>query len=245
MDKPLVSIILPVHNSAGFLHDCLQSLIKQTYRNIEIIAIDNDSKDHSFKILNQFKKQDKRIRIYKNIKKYGISVSLNRAIKRAKGQFITFMNSKDLCLSHRIKKQVDFLMSNPKITASGAQCFYIDENNKKVDKSDFPVDHESISQILLRGLSLQFETVMINKHILPKDILKFKPNSHPLFFIDILMKILPYGEFANIPDYLYYHRRKLENQNKNIKFNVSIFKFWFKSIFTHEARLPIRSLFYL
>ena len=87
--KPLVSIILPVFNSEKFLHFCLKSLIRQSYKNIEIIAIDDNSKDNSFKILKSFRKQDKRLHVSKNIKKYGFPVCLNRALKKAKGQFRT------------------------------------------------------------------------------------------------------------------------------------------------------------
>src|SRR3989338_8386665 len=89
--KPLISILLPVHNTEKYLSDCLNSLINQTYKNIEIVAIDDKSSDKSYKILNQFKKKDKRIRVYKNVKRYGISITLNRLVNKAKGSYIAFM----------------------------------------------------------------------------------------------------------------------------------------------------------
>src|SRR3989344_1390069 len=105
--KPIVSIVLPVHNSERFLSDCIKSLKRQTYRKIEIIAIDDMSSDNSFKILKEFAKKDKRIRIYRNIKRYGIAITLNRLIKKAKGDFIAFMDSGDISSSQRIKKQIE------------------------------------------------------------------------------------------------------------------------------------------
>src|SRR6266540_5036790 len=94
--KPLISILLPVHNSEGYLADCLNSLLNQTYKNIEIVAMDDKSSDNSYRILNQFKKQDKRLRVYKNIKRYGIAVTLNRLLKKTKGNYIAFMDTNDI-----------------------------------------------------------------------------------------------------------------------------------------------------
>lgn len=65
---PLVSILLPVHNSGEFLESCLKSLLSQSYSQIEIIAIDDKSRDKSFDTLKKFKKIDKRIRIQKTKK---------------------------------------------------------------------------------------------------------------------------------------------------------------------------------
>jgi glycosyltransferase involved in cell wall biosynthesis len=107
--KPIVSFILPVHNSERFLRDCLMSLKRQSYRKTEILAIDDMSSDSSLTILKEFAKKDKRIRVYRNVKRYGIGVTLNRLIKKAKGDFIAFMDSNDISSSERIKKQLEFL----------------------------------------------------------------------------------------------------------------------------------------
>src|SRR3989344_9091430 len=89
--KPLVSILLPVHNSARHLADCLKSLVSQSYRQIEIIAIDDFSTDSSLKILKSVAKKypstgsgrGKKVRVYKNIKRYGVVMTLNRLLKRS------------------------------------------------------------------------------------------------------------------------------------------------------------------
>ena len=92
--KPLISILLPVHNSEKYLSDCLKSLLSQTYKNIEIVAIDDKSSDKSYRILNQFKKTDKRVRVYRNVKRYGIAITLNRLLKKSKGSYLAFMDIK-------------------------------------------------------------------------------------------------------------------------------------------------------
>src|SRR5579872_2430352 len=93
---PLVSILLPVHNAQEYLEESLQSLLSQTYSNIEIIAIDDFSRDHTYQLLKEYRKKDKRLVIRKNVKHYGLRLTLNRCVRHVKGQYIAFMNPSDI-----------------------------------------------------------------------------------------------------------------------------------------------------
>lgn len=241
IDKPLVSIILPVQNNEKYLSSCLDSLLKQSYHNIEIIAIDDKSKDSSFKILKEYKKQDNHIKIFRNVKRYGFPVCFNRAFKKAKGQFIAFMGANDICSIYKIKKQLSFLQSNPKTVAVGAQVVITDKNNRKKGLLNYPQDNITICQSLIRGLSLNFESVMINRYLIPKDLLKIKKVSYPLFYLDFFMKLQSYGEFANIPDFVYY-KRKGENLNISTNNILMAIKLWVKSVFLYDSRPSLFSI---
>lgn len=242
--KPLISILLPVHNAEKYLSDCLNSLLSQSYKNIEIVAIDDKSSDKSFRVLNQFKKKDKRIRVYKNVKRYGIAVTLNRLLTKAKGSYIAFMDTNDVSSPKRIKKQYQFLIQNPGIVAVGSQCTFINEKSRKIGKSDFPLYHYQIYENPLHGISLQFETVLINKTILPKDVLRFNVNSHPFIYSDIFMKLLPFGKFANMEDFLHYHRNDPKVYLSDLKQNVtSLVKLWLRSTSLYDYQPPVRSFF--
>ncbi|MEX2007158.1 MAG: glycosyltransferase family A protein [Candidatus Levyibacteriota bacterium] len=242
--KPTVSILLPVHNSEKHLTDCLRSLLKQTYRPIEIIAIDDSSTDNSYKILLKFKKRDKRVRVYKNIKRYGYEITLNRLFTKTKGQFIGFADADDIFEKEKIKKQHDFLLENPQVVAVGTQCRFINEANKRIGKSNYPAKNRLIYQNPLHGISLQFETLLINRYNLPKDVLKVNTNSHPFTYSDFLMKLLPYGKFANLTQYLYLHRRNPQDYFSDIKQNLlSLAKLWIKSAADYDYRPSIRSVF--
>jgi glycosyltransferase involved in cell wall biosynthesis len=242
--KPLISILLPVHNSEKYLSDCLKSLLSQTYKNIEIVAMDDKSSDESYKILNQFKKSDKRVRVYKNVKRYGISITLNRLLKKSKGGYIAFMDTNDISSPNRLKKQYKFLIQNPGIVAVGSQCTFINEHDKKIGKSSFPSYHDLIAQNPLHGISMQFETVLINKLILPKDVLKFNTNSHPFIYSDIFMRLLPFGKFANMEDFLHFHRKDPKIYLSDVKRNViSLAKLWLRSTSLYDFQPPLRTFF--
>jgi glycosyltransferase involved in cell wall biosynthesis len=241
--KPLVSIILPVHNSEKYLTSCLKSLIKQSYKYIEIVAIDDHSIDNSFKILKEFARKDKRIRVYRNVKNYGIAVTLNRLIKKAKSNLIAFMASSDIAYPHRIKKQIEFIFKNPRVVAVGSQCVFINDKNKPLGKSKFPKENQSIYKSPLHGISMQFETILVNKALLPKDVLKFDVNSKPFLYSDIFIKLLNYGKLANLREYLHYRRSAPNIYFSDLRKNViSLAKLWIRSVANSDYHFSIRSL---
>jgi glycosyltransferase involved in cell wall biosynthesis len=242
--KPLVSILLPVHNCEYFLEECLKSLFKQTYRQIEIIAIDDKSSDNSLKILKSFAKKYKKIKVYRNIKRYGISMTLNRLLRRAKGDYLAFMSAKDISARSRIKKQVEFLLGNHGVVAVGAQCRFVNDKDRIIGKSDFPKENQFIYQSPLHGISMQFETVLINTTLIPKDLLRFQTNSNHFIYSDVLMKLLPYGKFANLPKYLHHHRNDPKAYFEDLRIHLScLFKLWIKSIANYDYQLSAKSFF--
>lgn len=249
--KPLVSVLLPVHNADRFLPNCLKSLVSQSLRQIEIIAIDDKSSDNSLKILKKFAKKysprgaaGKKLRVYKNIKRYGVGTTLNRLLRRAKGNYIAFMDAKDISSKQRIKKQVEFMMGNPGVVAVGAQCRFINEKGRLIRKSDFPIENKYIYKSPLHGISMQFETVLINTTLIPKDLLCFKTSSDHFIYSDVFMKLLPYGKFANLPQYLHYHRNNPKVYFFDLRTNIiALIKLWITSIANYDYQLSARSFF--
>lgn len=94
MSEPLISIIVPVYNVEKYLPKCLDSLVNQTYKNLEIICINDGSQDDSFIILKKYEEQDKRIKIISQ-KNSGVSVARNTALNMAIGKYIMFVDGDD------------------------------------------------------------------------------------------------------------------------------------------------------
>ena len=91
---PAVSIVIPVHNSAAYLKDCLDSVSKQTLQNIEILCIENGSTDNSFSILKEYASADSRFRIFQNTVK-SVCLARNKGIENANGEYLMFVDSDD------------------------------------------------------------------------------------------------------------------------------------------------------
>jgi len=112
MNNDLVSIITPSYNSEKFISKTIESVLSQTYQKWEMIIVDDCSSDNSNEIIKEYIKKDERIRLIKLEKNSGPAVARNRAIKEAKGRYIAFLDSDDLWLPDKLKKQIKFMEKN-------------------------------------------------------------------------------------------------------------------------------------
>ena len=110
MNLPLISIIVPVYNVEQFLADCLDSLINQTYSHIEIIAVNDGSKDKSLSILETYAERDQRVRVISQ-SNAGVSAARNAGIQYAKGEYICFVDGDDWLDIHTCKRALEFAES--------------------------------------------------------------------------------------------------------------------------------------
>lgn len=109
--KSKVSVIVPVYNSEKYLEKCLESIINQSHRNLEIICINDGSTDNSMEILKSFQKMDDRIKIIRQ-KNQGLSGARNAGIKKATGEYLTFIDSDDAVDPYMIQHLLDALSSS-------------------------------------------------------------------------------------------------------------------------------------
>ena len=123
----VISIIIPVYNSEKFLKKNIESVLNQTYENLDIVIINDGSTDESEKIINEFIKNDKRIRYYK-ISNHGVSYARNYGIKRAVGKYICFIDSDDIVSENFCEYLYNGMISND---AELSVCNYvlINKNN--------------------------------------------------------------------------------------------------------------------
>jgi len=132
MDKNvLVSVLMPVFNCEKFLSESIMSILSQTFTNFEFLILDDGSTDKSLAIIEKFREQDKRIKVFKNEKNMGVVESRNRLINLSTGKYIVWIDSDDIALPKRISEQVKFLNKNPDVGLVGANLIRIDEKGNK------------------------------------------------------------------------------------------------------------------
>lgn len=107
----LVSIIMPSYNTAKYIAESIQSVLDQTYKNWELIIVDDFSTDNTDEIVRPFL-VDERIHYLKNELNSGAAVSRNRALREAKGRWIAFLDSDDLWMPEKLEKQISFMETN-------------------------------------------------------------------------------------------------------------------------------------
>ncbi|BDZ76286.1 glycosyltransferase family 2 protein [Claveliimonas bilis] len=106
----LVSIIMPSWNTGRFIGESIQSVINQSYKQWELLIIDDGSTDDTDKVVALF--EDKRIKYFKNIENCGAALSRNRALREAQGEWIAFLDSDDLWDPEKLEHQIKFMKKN-------------------------------------------------------------------------------------------------------------------------------------
>lgn len=124
----LVSVIMPSYNTAKYIPDSINSVLSQTYRNLELIIVDDCSTDNTDEAVKPFL-SDNRIRYLKNEKNSGAAVSRNYALREAKGKWIAFLDSDDLWEKDKLEKQISFMEKNG-YKFSYTDYIEIDENSE-------------------------------------------------------------------------------------------------------------------
>ena len=130
MSKPIVSIITPTFNSEDYIEKTLVSIINQTYKNWELLIIDDCSVDNTADVIKEFFNEDERIKLFQLEKNSGAGVARNIGIENAKGRFIAFCDSDDYWLPIKLEIQINFMI-NQKVEFSF--CSYFVTNEKGID----------------------------------------------------------------------------------------------------------------
>ncbi|MBV7260592.1 glycosyltransferase family 2 protein [Photobacterium sp. WH24] len=140
----MISVLIPAYNVSPFIEDAINSIIYQSYTNLEIIIIDDCSTDDTYQKCMALKKNDSRILVFKNDVNSGIAYTLNRALDLASGEFIVRMDADDICDSERVEKLYNFLQDNPNIDLVGSYTKTIDENNKVIGQYEPLIKHSDL-----------------------------------------------------------------------------------------------------
>jgi glycosyltransferase involved in cell wall biosynthesis len=127
----LVSIITPSYKSKQYISETIKSVLSQTYENWEMIIVDDASPDGSNKIIEEYCKKDKRIKLIKLEKNVGPAVARNIAIEKAKGKYIAFLDADDLWIPEKLEKQIKF-MNEHKLSFTYSSYFLTDSYNNKI-----------------------------------------------------------------------------------------------------------------
>lgn len=216
----LVSIIIPIYNSQKYIPRCIESIINQTYKNIEIICIDDGSIDSSLNLIQNYANKDNRIKIYTQSNS-GPSVARNYGLNVATGDYIMFVDSDDY-IHHNM---VELLISSISRNNTMVLCNNIEiYNNKSEDRKLFENLNKDLNKNLVieeiaKGKAGLVCGKLFNKSIVDKFNIRFKKDitmcEDQIFFLNIAMNC---EEFIHIPKSLYYYDRCNEN-SITIKYN--------------------------
>jgi|SaaInlV_125m_DNA_1040241.scaffolds.fasta_scaffold00653_8 glycosyltransferase involved in cell wall biosynthesis len=202
--QPEISVILPLYNAEGYIKEAIDSLLVQTFKNFELIIINDGSTDNSLEIVQQF--QDERI-ILINQENKGLAKTLNIALSKCRSNLVARMDADDVCLPNRLQIQYNSFKSNPNLILLGGAVIYIDEKGDVINRSYPILGTNAIKNFLFnKGNVLAHPTVMFKKDI----ALKAGGYSEEIgqFFEDhyLWAMMAKHGEFQNLVEPLIQYR---------------------------------------
>lgn len=213
MENDLISVIVPIYNVEKYLNKCINSIIEQTYQNIEIILVDDGSNDSSEKICDEYAKKDKRVKVIHK-KNGGVSEARNFGIENSNGKYIAFIDSDDYITNDYIEYLYRILKENKAdISCCNFEYVYSDKENKKIDNQQDNVyiynQLEALKELLYqRNIDTSLWGKLIKKDLF--DNLKFPCGEiyeDFAVFYKILLKIEKII-YSNIKKYFYMQREK-------------------------------------
>ncbi|MEH7180547.1 glycosyltransferase family 2 protein [Neobacillus vireti] len=166
---PLVSVIMPVYNGESYLKDAINSILNQSFQDLELLIIDDCSSDRSVDIINSY--DDPRVKHLGNKENMGQSKSRNLAISKARGRYIALMDADDISLHNRIESQVKYLEKNKDISILGTNIKFI--GSREIENKHVYERHEEIACKFLFGSPLVHPSVMIRKSDIDRHNLKY------------------------------------------------------------------------
>jgi len=234
--KPEISIVMNCHNGEKFLVEAVKSVLNQSYKKWELIFWNNSSKDNSEKIFKSFK--DKRLRYFYTSKKVSLYVSRNAAVKKARGNFIAFLDVDDIWLPNKLKLQLK-KFKDTEVGLVYGKFIKFNKNSlfrKKqfITKKNLPEGY--ITKELLESYPVGLLTIMIRKKFIKnkQDIFKVKYNY--LGDLDFVLRFSLKHKFAAVQECVgIYRQHDNQMQKKNFKLKSVQFSKWYKEIISKKV----------
>jgi len=213
MNDPIVSVFMPVYNTAKFLAEAIESILNQSFENFEFIIIDDGSTDSSLEIIHEYARLDKRIKFLTRENR-GIIETRNEGLMLAQGRYLALMDSDDVSHHDRLLKQYEYLEANNEYVVVGSRIQLIDADGDKLCHMVGIFEHDEIDSAhinnLTSGAIIVNPTAMLRTSSLVavggyRQLYKYAED------IDVWLRLAEVGKICNLGEVLLSYRQHFES----------------------------------
>ncbi len=199
---PKISVLFPVYNTnETYLREAMESVLSQTFSDFEFIILNDASTDPNVeKTVKSY--TDDRIRYYTNEHNLGISLTRNKLLDLANGEYLAIMDHDDISLPTRFEKQVAYLDSHPNVGVVGCKVKKI-PNNQILQN---PTNSDDIKLALMISCAISHSACMIRSDVLKRNNLRYEEKFSPSEDYALFCRLIPLTDFYNIPEVLFLYR---------------------------------------
>ncbi len=212
--RPAVSVIMPCYNTAKFVGESIESVLKQGFDDWELLVVDDASDDGTASVVRDFAKQDARIKLTEKQQHSGIADTRNTALSKAQGRYVAFLDADDLWLPDKLERQLDFMTAN-----DSGFCYtaydLIDESGHELKKT-IHTDGDLTYDAYLKNTIIGCSTVMLDRNKVGNiSMPQFRTSEDMATWLDIMKK----GFTANALDVAltYYRIRPMSASSNRFK----------------------------
>lgn len=212
-DTPRITLLMPVYNGEKYLRVAIDSLLQQTYKNFELLIIDDGSSDNSIDIVKSY--SDSRIRFDSNGRNLGLIATLNKGFDLAQGEFIARMDCDDISLPKRLERQLQYLEQNPDVGLVGSWFEKMQGSRSTTVKT--PVDDASIRFFLLFDNAFLHSSILLRRSLVERMQLRFDTDFPYAEDYELWARISRHTRVANLPEVLVRYRDHAENTSNRFR----------------------------
>lgn len=203
MNKTLVTVLLPVYNNEK-INLCIDSILKQTYKDFDLLIIDNASTDNTVEVIKQY--DDPRIYLIENKENIGPTGSLHKGINLIDTKYIARIDADDLMLEDRLEKQVEFMENNPEYGIVGSWTRHIDTDNNLYNVNKLCTTDKGVRLFSNIESPFYHPAVMMRNSVLKENNLNYDLNIRVAVEYKLWNEILQHSKGLNLPEVLTYYR---------------------------------------
>lgn len=196
-----IAVILPVHNGERYLATAIDSVLRQTYTEFELLVVDDGSTDRSPEIVRSYK--DRRVRLVTLDRHEGLVSALNTGIRETQSEFVARMDADDISLPRRFERQRAFLQAHPEVGICGtfARNFGDRRGVRRV-----PVQHADIRARLFFGWAMDHPTLFMRRDVVERHALYYNDDYRNTEDLDLLIRAAEVTQLANLSEVLLLYR---------------------------------------
>jgi glycosyltransferase involved in cell wall biosynthesis len=194
----MITVLMPAYNAARFLDESVRSILEQTFRDLELLLIDDASSDDSAAALSRFR--DPRLRVLRNSRNIGIAATLNRGIEEACGEYIARMDADDIACPQRLERQLNFMERHPDVGVLGTWVRLFGDQPRVIVRQ--PIGADVVKAYLVFDNPLFHPTVMMRRSVLLERNLRYNPEFSRTEDYELWMRAATCCRLDNLPEAL-------------------------------------------
>jgi glycosyltransferase involved in cell wall biosynthesis len=195
---PLVSVLLSVHNDARFLAAAVESVLRQTVDDLELIVVDDASTDETPAVLSAV--QDPRLQLLRNEHQLGLAASLNRGLDQAQSRYVARLDADDVALPQRLESQLARIAATPSVAVVGTAVLDLDETGRVGTLHRNPVGTRAVRWLALFGSPFFHPTVLVDRELLDRHGLRYDPAYLESEDYELWSRLLELGDGTNLAE---------------------------------------------